>query len=405
MAEGEELSYSKWLNESERRLHVAKAMTRDLLASLRENKLQEALNPDAGLDQVVREQKQKKERVYTQCRQHQNVIDASYSCIQDLKRAAKRTVDSITQLTHEKYKGTANFQVCELRQELRAKRPPSELFKDILDEALEQERQLLLSQRDSLLALEAEGKAIIDEIEEKQILLTRNSGERRVNMHHDISSLNQKVSMQIKQPEEAATPKSKLREESKQTLEDTYKLLARYNEHRRKTQESVEEFRARRENAKARTEANLTKRVQQLSERKLELDTQLRDLITSITKAERELESSFRKLSPNDAAKKEKLESDKDLLERLRRLKDQVAEDTRHKSAALEIDNTCKRVNAAKAGEAKLKKEMPPVRSRSCVNFRSNGDKDRPGSSPASPGACSPGGSRSLKAGAAVAFQ
>ncbi|CAJ1421757.1 unnamed protein product [Effrenium voratum] len=178
---------------------------------------------------------------------------------------------------------------------------------------------------------------------------------------------------------------------------------------RSKNLESVEEFRARRaarldsaENAlrprgthaKARTEANLTKRVQQLSERKLELDTQLRDLITSITKAERELESSFRKLSPNDAAKKEKLESDKDLLERLRRLKDQVAEDTRHKSAALEIDNTCKRVNAAKAGEAKLKKEMPPVRSRSCVNFRSNGDKDRPGSSPASPGACSPGGSR-----------
>ena len=35
------------------------------------------------------EQKQKKERVYTQCREHQNVIDTSYSCPSDLQVSSK----------------------------------------------------------------------------------------------------------------------------------------------------------------------------------------------------------------------------------------------------------------------------------------------------------------------------
>lgn len=83
-------------------------------------------------------------------------------------------MDSITQLTHERYKGTANIQICEVRQEsgahfafrlkqsfprLRAGRPQPELFRagllealrepleDILDEALDFEKKVLEKQR------------------------------------------------------------------------------------------------------------------------------------------------------------------------------------------------------------------------------------------------------------------
>eukprot|EP00913_Durusdinium_trenchii_P020119 g18907.t1 len=117
-----ELSFSTWWNISEKRMNRAKSLTRDLFMSLRQNRLEEQMNPDAGLDQVVRCLANSKV-----C----NVIDASYDCIEDLARASKKAVDSITQLTHERYKGTANIQICEVRQELRCGRPQPELFRDL----------------------------------------------------------------------------------------------------------------------------------------------------------------------------------------------------------------------------------------------------------------------------------
>lgn len=263
-------------------MNRAKSLTRDLFMSLRQNRLEEQMNPDAGLDQVVREQKQKKERVYRRARRHQNVIDASYDCIEDLARASKKAVDSITQLTHERYKGTANIQICEVRQELRCGRPQPELFRDILDEALDAEKSTLLSQREVLLNMEEEGKELINQMAEKRALLTRNSGERRVNMLHDISSLNQKVAMPPKRPPDGSPTKSnrgdqdsgpreykqisELKEESKQVLAETSELLERAWNHRKQTLETVRQFSTRRELAKARAEASLTKRVEQLSE-------------------------------------------------------------------------------------------------------------------------------------------
>lgn len=378
---------------------MAKAMIRDISLSLRENQRLESLDADAGLDQVIREQKQKKERVYTSCREHQNVIDTSYSCLQDMARASKQTVDSITQLTHQRYRGTANIQINDVRQELRSKRPPSELFKDILDEALEAEQTLLQKQREVLLSMEEEGKQIIQELDDKRSVLTGNSGVRRVKMSHDISSLNQKVqALNQKTNEDNNLPDdSQLSEDTKQMLDATFGLLHRYRTHRGKTLRLVEKFAMERDGAKTRTESALTKRMEQLTQRKTELESQLRELRSTVTKAERELDSSYRKLAPDDTSKKEKLAADSELLSKLRKMRDKVDEDFRAKCTALEIDSTCKRVNAAKAGEAKLKKETNMLRMKSASNLRSqsHGRSDqRPESAP--------GASRSLKAGAAA---
>eukprot|EP00439_Symbiodinium_sp_Y106_P069202 s1199_g11.t2 len=405
--EEDELNFQKWSGTSERRLKMAKAMIRDISVSLRENLRLESLDADAGLDQVIREQKQKKERVYTSCREHQNVIDTSYSCLQDMARASKQTVDSITQLTHQRYRGTANIQINDVRQELRSKRPPSELFKDILDEALEAEQTLLQKQREVLLSMEEEGKQIIQELDDKRSVLTGNSGVRRVKMSHDISSLNQKVqALNQKTNEDSNLPDdSQLSEDTKQMLDATFDLLHRYRTHRGKTLRIVEKFAMERDGAKTRTESALTKRMEQLTQRKTELESQLRELRSTVTKAERELDSSYRKLgqigegdddddddvetmmltmamamtnsswklAPDDTSKKEKLAADSELLSKLRRMRDKVDEDFRAKCTALEIDSTCKRVNAAKAGEAKLKKETNMLRMKSASNLRTLG--------------------------------
>eukprot|EP00931_Biecheleriopsis_adriatica_P092838 TRINITY_DN6660_c0_g1_i2.p1 TRINITY_DN6660_c0_g1~~TRINITY_DN6660_c0_g1_i2.p1 ORF type:complete len:425 (-),score=132.40 TRINITY_DN6660_c0_g1_i2:199-1473(-) len=408
-------NFKKWWGTTDRNLSAARSLTRDLLLSLEKNRLEEAGQGDAALDQVVREQKEKKEKVYTQAGKHMKVISLSYDRIQDVERSITQTVDSITQLTHERYKGFAHLQICTLRLELREKRPPSELFQDILSDALEAEKTLLEAQREELKGVKDEGKQLVEDLHKMRAVLSRNSGERRINILHDISSLNQKVAPLPGQKNEneeaqedaagAGEDKEKQLEESRQVHRDARQLLDRFAEHRKKTLEGVSKCRDKRLEAKQKTEDCLTTRVQQLFERKIDLDTQLRHVKQTIVKGERELESSYRKLAPGDTKKADKLAADSEMLDKLKKLKEQLTEEFKNKCTALEIENDCKRVNAAKAGSAQLNKDTALLRSQSAPMLRKKKNtKAMSNTLPdvdASPMG-SPGGSRSLKAGAAA---
>jgi len=388
-------SFKQWWSNSEDGMKEARLATRDLLLNLRKNQVEEASKPDAGLDQVVREQKEKKEKVYTQAAKHMDVINTAADCVQNVERALTQTNDSIVQLTHELYKGQANNQINELRQELRNNRPTAENFKDSLSEALSSEHKILSSNRAELLALKEDGKDIVSKLREQRSVLSAHTGERRVGMLRDIGTLNEKVTMVPEGDDENNSPKAKkhagpvirdvptLDSEGDSVIKACLQLLDRYNTHRGKTLETTERCFGKREEAKSRTEETLVKRVEQMSNRREDLEKQLRDVKAAIVKGERELESSYRRLSPADTAKKEKLTADSELLDKLKGVRDKLAEDVKNKVTALEIDNTCKRINAAKAGEAKLKKDFPMLQrssSASALQKKGNDWRNQTGS-------------------------
>lgn len=336
--------------------------------------------------------------------------------------------------------------------------PVSEQFKDKLADALTDEKKMLETARKDLFALEEEGKKIIDDLTQKRIFLSRDTGERRLHMMHDLSSLKPVISLapdskaatntstsgacgSTDAPQAPSSPKhepppppteeekKKAEAASKALIESTMELLERCANHRQKTMELVIKSRQDRDRALLRTDDCLARRCTELSDMKKQLEKHALDVEAAISRAERSLERTERRLLPGDKAGAEKLAADKQLLAQLHDARKKLAEDIRTKFAALEIDNMCRRVTPAKASEAKLKQaglqrcgSAPTLGKRTAKDFQSakssgsfgdtlssfgaanSEDSTRPPSSGAKP-QNSPGASKSLKAGAAAGLQ
>jgi len=156
---------------------------------------------------------------------------------------------------------------------------------------------------------------------------------------------------------------------------------------------------------------------------KKQLEKHALDVEAAILRAERSLERTERRLDVKDNKKVEKFKQDTAMLENLRGIRDRLGEDIRNKFAALEIDNMCRRVTAAKAAETKMKQSLnrtnsAPTLKKSSTNETGAGQAaegfgDKPpeiniadannGTSAAAKS--SPGSSKSLKAGAAAGLQ
>lgn len=97
-------------------------------------------------------------------------------------RSASNSVDnsickastSILRLGHAQQNKWAPLKVCEWRLALRERRPPRELFRDHVHEALEKEQHALVDSRARLVELANEGKAILEDCEANKARLTRN---------------------------------------------------------------------------------------------------------------------------------------------------------------------------------------------------------------------------------------
>eukprot|EP00933_Yihiella_yeosuensis_P022980 TRINITY_DN17968_c1_g1_i1.p1 TRINITY_DN17968_c1_g1~~TRINITY_DN17968_c1_g1_i1.p1 ORF type:complete len:483 (-),score=143.24 TRINITY_DN17968_c1_g1_i1:540-1988(-) len=464
---------SKWVLYSSDAMCLARNLSRDMHTALRKNEIAEAASKNASLEEAQREKEAAKAKVYNQAKCHEQVISTSFKCMQDIEDCILQTEDSISKVTHERYKGFASLQVCERRQELRTKRPPAETFQDALTHALAAEKSLLEAQRKELFDLQAQGKEIIKDMESARGFLSRDTGERRVAMNHDISSLKPQISApgpspktprnddnQVpdsneapaspkaaeaasqKSPEEkAAEQAAALAEANKKAAQEqkaaeaasqkligeTLALLDRCAKHREKCLALVQKCRTERERALLKTEDCMARRTSELAEIKRNLEKHVLDIEASILKAERALDRTGKRLNPNEKEKVAKYNADKQLLDKLRLVREQLSEDVRHKFAALEIDNMCRRVTAAKASESKLK-EATLSRSTSAPGLRKKDPKSpsastmgetntveggesmestRPPSAKDKEKAAqlSPGGSKSLKAAGAAQAQ
>jgi len=465
---------AKWIAKSENNMAQARNSIRDMLTVLRQNDVAEAANKDAGMEQEKREKEAKKAKVMNQAAVHEKVIDTSFKCMQEIEDAILQTEDSMTKLTHERYKGFAFLQVCERRQEIRDKRPVQENFKDALTDALAAERDVLEKARKELLGLEGEGKNIVQDLRDTRAFLSRDTGERRLQMMEDLKTLAPDLTIPVpKSTKKAGSPKAnsageeapanntaeaapdaaapaapaspgneapeaeashkkataedlkKAEAASKELIANTMKLLEKTSNHRHKTTELVIKVKQEAARANHRTEDNLARRTTELAAVKKQLESHALDVEAAIQRAERSLDRSEKRLDTSDAKKVEKMNADKNMLDQLREIRRRLAQDIQCKFSALDIDNMCRRVTAAKASEAKLKQatmtrtNSAPSLGRKKGNdtassmgetgmtaLTEGGETDastRPPSTAAKP-QNSPGGSKSLKAGAAAAF-
>lgn len=147
----------------------------------------------------------------------------------------------------------------------------------------------------------------------------------------------------------------KAEQASKELIADTLQLLEKCSCHRNKSLETIFKVKQDTNRANHRTEDCLSRRTGELAEMKKQLEKHALDVEAAILRAERSLDRTERRLDSKDAKKVEKFKTDMDTLKNLRSVREKLGEDIRNKFAALEIDNMCRRVTAAKASEAKMK--------------------------------------------------
>lgn len=486
----------KWIESSEKNMMQARNLIRDMLTIVRNNEVAEAANKEAAQDAEKREKEAKKAAVFNKAAAHEKVIATSFKCMQDIEDCILQTEDSLSKLTHERYRGFVNLQVCERRLELRQKRPEPEKFRDALTDALNSEKGILEEARKELLELESQGKKIVDELRDKRKFLSEDTGFRRLQMMEDMKTLSPQVALppvkspkanngspkksnekneaevafgeaapengetkpaeekdpkaegstgnaakevkeavnevakevkegakevakeaakeakeagkakedakegkeakeakegkEVKEAKEAGkdpkpaeeapketeeaqppltndekkshtlSPEEQKRAEqaSKELIADTLKLLEKCSCHRNKSLETIFKVKQDTNRANHRSEDCLSRRTAELGEMKKQLEKHALDVEAAILRAERSLDRTERRLDSKDGKKVEKFKQDMDTLKGLRAARDKLGEDIRNKFAALEIDNMCRRVTAAKASEAKMKQAM-----------------------------------------------
>lgn len=443
----------------------ARNLIQDMLRVVRKNEITESENKAMAMEASNREKEEKKNKVMVQAAQHEKVINTSFQCMKDIEDVILQTEDSLSKLVKERYRGYAFLQVCERRQELREKRrPPSEIFKDNLSDALAAERSLLEKYRAELLELEKQGKSIVEELRDKRTFLCRDIGERRLKIMADLKTLNEELLIEIPPPTKAKTkkPEADKQEEaqadpnapppeapaapasptakeppkelspedqkaaeaaSQALLKDTLQLLEKCANHRTKSMETVFKAKTDTDTVNHRTENCLSRKCTELAEMKKSLEKHALDVEAAIATAERSLDKTEKRLDKKNSKQVEKLAADQAMLKQLRDVRAKLGEDLRNKFAALEVDNLCRRVTAAKASEAKMKATMQ--RSNSAPGFRKGegspksndmgdtsmmaGDEcaaQTPNAAAPSPASKTPvGSSKPLKAGAAAGLQ
>lgn len=372
---------AKWKEATQTNMLKARNLAREMLTKVRDNEVAEAANKDAAMEQAMREKEGKKKQVMKAAAVHSEIISTSYRCMLKIEDAILQTEDCLSKLTHERYKGFAMLQVCERRQGLRAKRPAAENFKDSLSEALDAERRVLEAMRKELFALEEEGKTIVDDMMNMRSFLSHDTGERRLEMAHDLATLKPHFSVKAPEdveeavllpgevPDEAAgkaAPKEAAKEKegpkSEELIKATLSLLERAHGHRQRAMDCCKKSKQEQTRSNQYTEHSLARRTTELAELKRKLEKHALDVDAAILTAERSLARTEHRLDPGDKKKCEKHAQDKALLTELRSSRLKLADDIRNKFAALEIDNMCRRVTPAKASEAK---RVNPVRTQS----------------------------------------
>jgi len=412
-----------WQSASDSRMRKAQFLCSDMLGRLQRYENAEIANKKAQEDLDNKAKDRAKKEARKRIQDHARMIDRCKVAMVLIDDAVTRLEACLSKLVHERYARFADLQVCELRLKHREGRPDQENFKDNLHANLESEQKVLATCREEMMAREEQVTSKLEVLVPLRKDLAKDMATRRLIIEHEMTNLRPAKSSHKVKPggsdcslpkiadakpaDEAAgnvaTPTQSTmsldhsggmeasttsvhhhvdNEVSLKMITETEKLLDGVEEFMDKGDEAIKKSKRTSGVVTKAVENSLTARTRHLQELKSSLESRVLDVSYAIQTAERELHKYERRLEAGDAAKRSTLQSHRQVLAELEKTKADLIEDLRHKTRALNIDNTCRRVTPQVAASASQKEGRPSSAS------------TKPGaeSSPPSPSSPQPGG-------------
>mmetsp|Transcript_122183 Transcript_122183/g.317510 ORF Transcript_122183/g.317510 Transcript_122183/m.317510 type:complete len:477 (-) Transcript_122183:69-1499(-) len=400
MAAEQPESHSQWAASTQANMTRARSLARDVLDRLRQHEAADAANKKALEDSAKREKERVRAKVQSKVKANNQVISGSQKQMKEIEEAMVQAEGVHSRLTHERYARFACLKVCERRLELRQGRPARELFHDATQDALERERQVLNNARKELLQAQGEARRTLDELKAIRSDLSRETGSRRLAMHHDLATMRSTlvpVPMMSSSPssssaapahgcmglstsasapslvagaEQHEAPSSTFGSANpQQQIQRSVLLVESVYALKRRSEHMIVKIREESRAATKRVAEALAKRTKELSDMKKQFEAHLADVEHTHAKAERALAVEEARVDPTaeDATQQERLEILRSAVRDLASSKENLTEDLRNKIAALDIDNSCRRCTPQMACEPK---KLQPSASSPSLNFR-----------------------------------
>eukprot|EP00440_Ansanella_granifera_P004105 gb/GFBE01004452.1/.p1 GENE.gb/GFBE01004452.1/~~gb/GFBE01004452.1/.p1 ORF type:complete len:489 (+),score=143.57 gb/GFBE01004452.1/:1-1467(+) len=287
---------------------------------------------------------------FNQAREGEKMSKEKDNILKAMKSATQQVLSSVLECQHVVSKLWGVMMVCEKRQSIRKGRPPSEMFRDYVDQALEKEWQALTSGREELQVLARAGEELRHELEIVQVQLATGPSRQKA-MRGLMKTGSLPLLTAGLQPEAAleGPPPQELMKMSVELLENAAKLTGAASQ-------TLAKVNARCDHASASTVASLDQKKREMNDLIMGLQNQKAEADTTITDAEKRMVRLKRRAqhtmeTPRSSkATESQLQAAEAMVIDLKGLKHGLETDLRNKIVALKMDETCRTLTRLKAG-------------------------------------------------------
>lgn len=343
----------EWHSTTQTNMSRVTSLTQSVFDQIHQNQAAEQAARKAMQEHAKREKEKQRLKVHARMKEHQEVIKATYRCMKEIEHSLVQVEGAEGRLTAERYACFAETKVCERRFELREKRPAQELFRDSVQRSLERQLEELNTARQELLEKEAEGKRFAEELHSLWDELAKDIGNRRLAMRFDLATINGGEDVDLCSPENISDSKSKEMSDRAYKLSLAGLQLNDYSE--------VLVSRIKRQSAATckQVAQALALHTKELAGLRSTLARQVEESKGAIDKAEVQMRHLDQRLEMGDESVRPNATALKALLRDLRASKQKTIDDLRSKTAALEIDNSCRRVTPQMATSDPFEPKKP----------------------------------------------
>jgi hypothetical protein len=352
-------SHGAWKSATEGLLGNAKSVTGELFAALQDKDVRPPVSPTVPRAYVAPGPRSKADLDAT--------LSVTRQAINTIDTAIMQTSQAMIRLGHEQQNKWAPLKVCEWRTALRDRRPPRELFKDHVSEALEKEMQALIDARAKLKNMVGAGKAIVEDGEANKARLTRNL--RHMTMLGSTNlSLIKYGGESGESPPSPSSPSSPAPEAG--TAEgdenaakappavpsDTAGLVRRAPQIKEesiqycnKVDAAIKRQRDRCEQCREEVMKGFRRRMTENQAVKKTLQAQIQEMEGAIEAAEKSLTAMKKRIDHyGEVALQPKYDAATEILAKLRVSKATLEDDFHHKLVSMKIDDSCRKITAEK---------------------------------------------------------
>jgi len=335
----------EWLRATQANMFRVESLTANVFAKVNENKAAEEGARKAMQDYAKHEREKQRIKVHAKVKVHQEFIGLAMKCMKEIEYAIVQVEGAQGRLTAERYARFAETKVCENRLQLRAKRPPQELFRDEVQRQLEKQVENLNTARQDLLKQEQEAKRYVLELKQKFETLAKDIGNRRFAMRIDLGTIAAGEELDLHVTEDISDKRSKQIEARAYEVAAAGLVLSAYSV------ELVKSIKTKSAEIDKQVMLSLKLHTKELAVMKSSLARKVIESETAIDKAGTQLRHMEERVKQGDPAMAELVSTMKALLRDLNATRSKTIEDVRSKTAALDIDNSCRKVTPAMAAD------------------------------------------------------